>query len=382
MDFNLSPESKMMVKAAKDFCEKEIDPIIDEIIEKDDYPDDLLLSFAKARMLGLNIPKEYGGVGTTNLNTILITEELGKTGSVCAYPMLMNNSSAETIDYWGSEDVKKEFLPPLCDGSAYASTAFTEPGTGSDPRALTTTAVPDNGDFIVNGTKRYITGGNKKGYGVFYFKDEALKGEKGDVTAFIVDKSSEGYTSSAPWNLMGLEGMNCVDVFLNDVRVPGSSILGERGNGFKILLRWIAGERIQQAAYMVGLGQAALDESVKYLGERIVGGKPMGFMQGFQWMLAEMKGRVEACRYLTYRAACLQDEGNAIDIDSSELKVFVIPAIQEVARMALQIHGSYGYSKEYKVERLFRYAAHAGVVASSSEINKTIAGSALLKSRR
>jgi alkylation response protein AidB-like acyl-CoA dehydrogenase len=382
MDFNLSPESKMMVKAAKDFCEREISPIMDEIIEKDDYPDALLLSFAKARMLGLNIPKEYGGVGTTNLNTILITEELGKTGSVCSYPMLMNNSTAETIYYWGSEDVRKAFLPMLCDGNFYASTAFTEPGTGSDPRALTATAVPDGEAFIVNGTKRYITGGNKKGYGVFYLKDEALKGEKGDVTAFIIDKSSEGYTASAPWNLMGLEGMNCVDVFLNDVRVPGGSILGERGNGFKILLRWIAGERIQQAAYMVGLGQAALDESVKYLGERIVGGKPMGFMQGFQWMLAEMKGRVEACRYLTYRAACLQDEGNPIDVVSSELKVFVTPNIQDVTRMALQIHGSYGYSKEYKVERLFRYAAHAGVVASSSEINKTIAGSALLKSRR
>ncbi|MBW1779480.1 MAG: acyl-CoA dehydrogenase family protein [Deltaproteobacteria bacterium] len=382
MDFNLSPESKMIVKAAKDFCEKEIAPIMDQIIEKDNYPDDLLMKFAKARMLGLVIPKEYGGVGTTNLNIILITEELGKTGSVCAYPMLMNNSASETIYYWGSEAVRKAFLPPLCDGSAYASTAFTEPGTGSDPRALTTTAVPDGDDFIINGTKRYITSGNKMGYGVFYLKDEGLKGEKGDVTAFIVDKSSEGYTTSAPWNFMGLEGMNCVDVFLNDVKVPGSHILGERGNGFKILLRWIAGERIQQAAYMVGIGQAALDESVKYLGERVVGGKPMGFMQGFQWMLAEMKSRVEASRYLTYRAACLQDDENPIDVVSSELKVFVTPTIQDVTRMALQIHGSYGYSKEYKVERLFRYAAHAGVVASSSEINKTIAGSALLRGRK
>ena len=382
MDFNLSPESKMMVKAAKDFCEKEISPIIDSIIENNDYPDDLITKFANARMLGLVVPKEYGGVGTTNLNIILITEELGKTGSVCAYPMLMNNSTAETIDYWGSEDVKKKFLPPLCDGSAYACTAFTEPGTGSDPRALTTTAVPDGDDFIINGTKRYITGGNKKGYGVFYVKDEILKGEKGDVTAFVVDKSSEGYSSSAPWSLMGLEGMNCVDVFFKDVRVPGSSILGERGNGFPILLRWIAGERIQQAAYMVGLGQAALDESVKYVKERIVGGKPMGFMQGFQWMLSEMKGRIDACRYLTYRAACLQDDGKQIAIDSSELKIFVTTTIQEITRMAMQIHGSYGYSKEYKVERLFRYAAHAGVVATSTELNKTIAGSALLKSKR
>ena len=149
MDFNLSPESKMIVKAAQDFCEKEVLPIIDSMIEKDDYPDDLLTRFAKARMLGLVVPKEYGGVGTTNLNIILIAEELGKTGSVCAYPMLMNNSTAETILHWGSEDVKKRFLPPLCDGSAYASTAFTEPATGSDPTALTTTAVPDGDDFIV-----------------------------------------------------------------------------------------------------------------------------------------------------------------------------------------------------------------------------------------
>lgn len=379
MDFKLSPESKMMVKAAKEFAEKEIEPIMDVIIEKNDYPDNLLSKFAKARMLGLVIPKEYGGVGTTNLNIILITEELGKTGSVCAYPMLMNNSTAETICFWGSEDVKQEFLPKLCDGSAYASTAFTEPGTGSDPKALTTVAAPVGGEFILNGTKRYITGGNKKGYGVFYVKDEALSGERGNVTAFIVDKSSEGYSSSAPWNLMGLEGMNCVDVFLNDVKVPGKNILGERGNGFRILLRWIAGERIQQAAYMVGLGQAALDESAKYLSDRIVGGKPMGVMQGFQWMLAEMKGRVDACRYLTYHAACRQDEGKDITVDSAELKVFVTTSIQEVTRMGLQIHGSYGYSKEYKVERLFRYAAHAGVVASSTELNKTIAGSALLK---
>jgi len=351
----------------------------EEIIQKNDYPFDLLEKFAKARMLGVAVPKEYGGVGSTHLNIILISEELGKTGTVCAYPMLMNNSTAETIDHWGSEDVKKRFLPPLCDGSAYASTAFTEPATGSDPTALTTTAVPDGDDFIVNGTKRYITSGNKKGYGVFYLKDEEVKDQKGNVTAFIIDKSSEGYTTSAPWEFMGLEGMNCVDVFFKDVKVPKANILGDRGNGFRILLRWIAGERIEQSGYMVGLGQAALDESIKYSKERLVRGKPMGYMQGIQWMLAEMKTKVDASRLMTYRAASLQDEGVHIDTLSSELKIFAVPTIQEVTRLALQIHGSYGYSKEYKVERLFRYAAHAGVVASSSEINKTIAGGALLR---
>lgn len=379
MDFNLSAESKMIVKAASDFREKEILPIIDSVIENKNYPDNLLEKYAKARMLGLAVPREYGGVGTTNLNIILIAEELGKTGSCCAWPMLMNNSTAETIFHWGSEDIRRRFVPPLCDGSAYASTAFTEPATGSDPTALTTTALSDGEEFIVNGAKRYITGGNKKGYGVFYVKDGDLTEKTGNVTALIVDKSSDGYSASAPWEFMGLEGMNCVDVFFKDVRVPKANILGERGDGFRILLRWIACERIEQAAYMVGVGQGALDAAIKYAKERLVRGKPLGFMQGIQWMLADMKCRLDACRYMTYRGACLQDEGKPIEVVSSELKVLVVPTIQEITRQSLQIHGSYGYSKEYPVERLFRAAAHAGVVVSSSELNKTIAGTSLLR---
>ena len=379
MDFDLAPESKMIVKAASDFHEKEIVPIIDSVIENNDYPEDFLKKYAEARMLGLAVPKEYTGVGTTNLNIILIAEELAKTGTCCAYPMLMNNSTAETIYHWGSEDVRRRFLPPLCDGSAYATTAFTEPATGSDPTALTTTAVSDGDDFIVNGTKRFVTAGNKKGYGVFYVKDADLADQKGDVTALIVDKSSEGYTTSKPWEFLGLEGMNCVDAFFKDVRVPKANILGDRGNGFRVLLRWIACERIEQAAYMVGIGQGALNEAVKYSKERLVRGKPMAFMQGIQWMLGDMKSRLEACRYMTYRAACLQDQGKDIETVSSELKIFVVPTIQEITRMSLQIHGSYGYCKDYLVERLFRVAAHAGVVVSSSELNKTIAGASLLR---
>jgi alkylation response protein AidB-like acyl-CoA dehydrogenase len=355
MDYKLDPVNEMIVKAAQDFCEREVMPIAEQIIENKDYPPELLEKLAKARMLGVTVPKEYGGVGSTNLNIVLIAEELGKTGTVCAWPMLMNNSTAETIYHWGSEEVRKNFVPSLCDGSAVASMAFTEPATGSDPAALTTTAVTDGDHFIVNGSKRFITGGNKKGYGLFYVKDEELKDQKGSVTALIVDKTSEGYSASEPWELMGLEGMNVVDVFLKDVRVPQSSVLGERGNGFRILLRWIAGERIQQAAYMVGLGQAALDESIKYSKERLVRGKPMGFMQGIQWMLADMKSKIDACRLLTHRAACMQDEGESVEVLSSELKIFVVPTIQEVTRLALQIHGSYGYSKEYKVERHCMY---------------------------
>jgi len=375
MDFTLSGESKMMVKAARDFAEQEIEPIMAKVEEEDALPDDILQKFAKARMLGMMIPKEYGGIESSALNIILILEELAKTGSAAAFLVAFCNSIAETIYQWGSEDIRKRFVPPLCDGSLCPAMAFTEPGTGSDPTAITTTAKPDGNYYVLNGTKRFISHGSKKGYGVFYAKDETEK-----VTAFIIDKSSEGYTWSKPWALMGLAGQDLVDVFLKDVKVPKENILGEKGKGFHILLRWIAGERVQQMAFMVGMGQACLDESLKYAKERMVRGRPMTAMQGFQWMLADMHASIEASRWWTYRVASKQDEGGDIQVDSAALKLFVVPAIQEVTRKALQIHGSYGYCKDYKIERLYRAIAHAGITASSTEIQKTLVGSALARS--
>ena len=376
MDFTLSGESKMMIKAAREFTEREIEPIIPKIEEDDELPDDLLEKFAKARMLGMMVPPEYGGIGSSALNVILIAEELAKSASAAPFMMAMNNSVAETIYHWGSEEVRKRFIPFLCDGSCYATMAFTEPGTGSDPTAVTTAATPDGDFYVLNGTKRFITVGHKKGYGIFYAKDET-----GRITAFVVDKSSEGYTWSKPWALMGLAGQGLVDVFLKDVRVPADNILGEKGKGFHILLRWIAGERIQQMAFMVGMGQACLDESLRFAKERMVRARPMTAMQGFQWMLAEMHASIEACRWWTYRVACKQDEGGDFRVDSAALKLFVVPAIQEVARKALQIHGSYGYCKDYKIERLYRTIAHGGITASSTELQKTIVGSALARSK-
>ncbi len=375
MDFALSGESKMMVKAARDFAKREIEPIIPKIEEEDALPDDILQKFAKARMLGMMIPKEYGGVGSTAFNVILVLEELAKTVSAAAFLMAFCNSVAETIYHWGSEDLQKRFIPPLCDGSAYPAMAFTEPGTGSDPAAITTTAIPDGDYYVLNGTKRFISHGHRKGFGIFYAKDET-----GRITAFVIDKSSEGYTWSKPWALMSFAGQGLVDIFLKDVKVPKENILGEKGKGFHTLLRWIAGERIQQMAFMVGMGQECLDQSLKFAKERIVRGRPMTAMQGFQWMLAEMHASIEACRWWTYRLACKQDEGGDIQVDSAGLKLFVVPTIQEVARKALQMHGSYGYCKDYKIERLYRTIAHAGVTAGSTEIQKTLVGSALARS--
>jgi len=180
---------------------------------------------------------------------------------------------------------------------------------------------------------------------------------------------------------MGLAGQGLVDVFLKDVKVPKDDILGEKGKGFHILLRWIAGERVQQMAFMVGMGQECLDESLKFAKQRMVRGRPLTAMQGFQWMLAEMLASIEASRWWTYRVAGKQDGGEDIQVDSATLKLFVVPAMQEVARKGLQIHGSYGYCRDYKIERLYRTIAHAGVTAGSTEIQKTLVGSALARSK-
>ncbi len=376
MDFKLSDKEKRIVDKAREFIKSEIESLTHKIERSDDYPSNLMQKMANAGFLGISIPKKYGGQGYTNLIAILIAEELGKASNVCAWPVFMNNSVAESLYYWGPEHIREKFIPSLCDGTAIGCLGFTEPETGSDPRMIKTIARQDRDYYILNGIKRFVTNGNKAGHGLFFAKDET-----GKITAFVLEKLGPGYKCTKPWQFMGLEGMNCVDVVLRDVKVPKENIVGKKGEGFRLLLRWISTERIQQAGYMVGIGQAAIEESLKFMKRRKAAGRPLSNMQGFQWMIAEMKAKVDACRFMTYRAACAMDEGTPFQTISAELKIFVVPTIQEVTRMALQIHGSYGYTKGFKIERLFRYAAHAGVTASSTEINKTIVGTSLLREK-
>ncbi len=376
MDFRIPEKEKKILERAKEFIKKEIEPLTEVIEKENDYPDDLMKRFSEAGFLGMTIPEKYGGRGYSNLTSILIAEELGKVANVCAWPVFMNNSVAEALYFWGSEHIKEKYIPPLCDGTAIGCLGFTEPATGSDPRMIKTRAIPDGDFYVIKGVKRFVTNGNKPGHGLFFAKDET-----GRITAFVIEKLVPGYKCTRPWKFMGLEGMNCVDVILKDVRVPKENIVGKKGDGFRILLHWISIERIQQAGYMVGIGQAAVDECIRFMKRRKVAGKTLSHMQGFQWMIAEMKAKLEACRLMTYRAACAMDEGIPFQAISAEVKIFVVPTIQEITRMALQIHGSYGYTKGFKVERLYRFAAHAGVTASSLEVNKTIVANSILREK-
>lgn len=373
MNFNLTPENMMIKKAAAEFNERTIEPIAAQMDQECKAPPEILKKLARAGLLGFTIPRKYGGSEAGHINLVLAIEELGCSGSVIAFFVSINNSVGENMYRFGSENIREKYLRPLCEGDAYASVVFTEPSTGSDPKAILTTAIPEKDYYVLNGAKRFITGGARKGYAVVYAKDET-----GQLSAFVVDKESHGYTASEPWQMMGLGGQGVVDVYLKNVKVPKENLLGKKGEGFRVLQSWSAGNKLEQCGWLLGIGQSAINESVKYAKERVVRKKPLGSMQSAQWLLSEMQARVEAARWLTYRTAFLYEQGASITEQAATLKLFVAPAIQQTVGMGLQIHGSYGYCKGFKIERLYRAAASVGVMGSSIEVQRSITAHSLM----
>lgn len=375
MDFNLREDQLKLQETAKRFTEKEIEPIAEQIDQEGRLPDDLIIKMGRMGFLGMVIPKQYGGGETEHLNVILTCEAMAYSGTGAWWLTAFNNSIPESIAHFGSEEIKRKFLQPLCEGSAYGSIQFTEEGTGSDPTSLLTRAVPHGRFYIVNGMKRFSTFGERDGYAVLYAKDENDR-----CTAFVIKKNGKGYQVAERWRLMGGGGMEAVDIYFNGMEIPEENLLGEKGRGFDILLHWIATEKIEQCSACVGMAQAALDEAVKYAKLRRVKEKTMSGMQSIQWMLAEMYSRIEAARWLTYRVAFLQGQGEKNWMtESATAKLFVMPATLEVVEIARRIHGAYGYCKEFKIERIYRAISGATAIATGLEINRSIVGGWLVK---
>jgi alkylation response protein AidB-like acyl-CoA dehydrogenase len=375
MDFNLTEEQLMIQKMAKDFATNEIEPRALEIDQTGRVPDDMIGKMGKVGLLGMTVPQKYGGTEAGVLACILALEQLSYPGTGAWWICGFNNSIPEAIAHFGSEEIKKKYLPPLCDGRAYASIQFTEPNTGSDPRLLVTTAMPEGDYYLINGVKRFSTFGARDGYATHYAKDET-----GKCTCFVIQKNVPGYKAEKIWELMGGGGIESADVYFENVKVPKENIVGQKGDGFTVLLHWIANEKLEQCAVNTGLSQAALDEAVKYAKERQLRDRPMSALQGIQWELAEMYIKIEAMRWLTYRTAFLTDQGAPAWInEAAAAKLFCIPASLDVVRQAVMLHGGYGYSKEFKVERLYRAAIGSSVIATSLEINKSIVGASLVR---
>ena len=373
MNFNLTEEELMLQIMVKDFNEREIEPIAKWIDREEKLPDDLIAKISRIRLFGMAIPRKYGGNEANNLNCILAIEQLAYSGTGVWWLVAFNNSIPATIYRYGTEELKGKYIRPLIDGSLYSSIQFTEEETGADPKMLKTTAIPGGEDYVINGMKRFSTFGARPGYAILWAKDEA-----GACTAFVIQKNVDGYTATKQWSLMGGGGIEAVDVYFENVRVPKGNLLGEKGKGFDILLWWIAAEKIEQCAACVGIAQAALDESVKYSRSRTIKRGSISREQGFRWLLAEMYSRIEAARWLTYRTVFLQDQGyQNWQTEAAVCKLFVVPTTTDVVEQGKRIHGTHGYIREFKIERLYRSILGASAIATSLEINRSIVGASI-----
>jgi alkylation response protein AidB-like acyl-CoA dehydrogenase len=375
MDFILSEKQKMLRSLVNDFTRKEVEPRWQEMELKRRVPDDLLKKLAALELFGMTVPAEYHGTEAGGFAHLLAIEQLAYSGTPAWWPVAFNNSLPETICKFGTPEQKKRFVSQMFDGSKCFSIQFTEPDTGSDSRALKTTARPDGDCYIINGQKRFSTFGARNGTTIVWTKDE-----EGGCTAFLVDKNCQGYTAPKIWDLMGTGGIEAADVEYKDVRVHKDQMFHKKGKGFEALLYWIAIEKVEGCMVATALAQAALDEAVKYAKNRIVSSKPMSDMQGIRFELADLHARIEACRWMTYRTAMLHEADDpSFQTEAAACKLFVQPVVTEIIASALRLHGAYGYTTDFKIERLYRAQPGNVVISVSLEINKAIVGASLVK---
>jgi alkylation response protein AidB-like acyl-CoA dehydrogenase len=324
-------------------------------------------------LFGMPFAKEYDGTGEGYLAAVLVLEELARASGAVAMLVGINYLTGIPIDLYGSDTQKKEFLSRLCRGEAIGSFAFTEAATGSDPQAITTRAAPEGEDYILNGTKRFITAADLDGIIVMSAHDGK------NISTFIGEKNVPGYSVPQTWDKLGMRGIKLVDVALDNYRLPAANMLGASGTGFDLLLDTIALGKLDTCAIILGCAQAALDDAVKYAKGRIARGKPISSIQSVQSLLAETAAQVTAARWLTYRLAYLADRGRNIRSESALTKLFVTEAAVTAVNKAYKVHGAYAYVSDYRIERLLRDIYLGEIVEGSNEVQKTIIAHSLLK---
>ena len=377
MDFRLTKEQELIQKTARDFAEKKIAPLIFQIDQEDRVPPEIFQEIADLELAGIHAPEEYGGGGADYISYSLAVEQISRFSSGVAMLITSNNLAANCLKLFGTVEQKEKWLTDCARFKKYSSFAFTEPGTGTDPKMITTTAVRDGDDYIINGTKRFITGAGLPGPVIIFANDD----ETGYPTGFIVDKFCPGYSISEPWDKIGMRGGHTYDIYLKDVRVPAGNLLGEKGKGYLILLQNIAFGKLSISSVALGRAQAALEESIKYAKEKTQRNRPIAEFPTMQTRLATMAAKVEAARWLTYRLAFLAQtmtDRFKLAQEAAMTRQYVTEASMDVVRHAMQVHGSYGVMKGYKVEILYRDAIIGEILEGVEDVQKTIVGKGLI----
>ncbi|HRZ65966.1 MAG TPA: acyl-CoA dehydrogenase [Spirochaetia bacterium] len=379
MDFQIDKEHRLLSQLFRDFAQNEVKPLAKEVDEEERFPAETLSKMARYGFMGIPFPKEYGGSGGDNLAYVMAVEELSKvcgtTGvilsahsSLCAAPIYEN----------GTEEQKRKYLVPLASGQKLGAFGLTEPNAGTDAAGQQTVAEDKGGYYLLNGSKLFITNaGPAEVYVVMAMTDKS-KGTKG-ISAFILEKGMKGFSIGKKEEKMGIRGSSTCELIFENVEVPAENLLGKLGGGFGLAMRTLDGGRIGIAAQALGIAQGAIDETVAYVKERRQFGKPLSAFQNTQFQLADMQTRVDAARMLVYRAAASKDAKLPYNVEAAMAKLFASETAMEVTTKAVQLHGGYGYTREYPVERMMRDAKITEIYEGTSEVQRMVVSAAMLK---
>lgn len=379
MDFQLSEEHIAVRDAARDFAQNVLKAGVIERDEKQQFPKDEIKQLAELGFLGMMVDPKYGGGGMDTISYVLAMEEISKVDASSSVVMSVNNSLVcWGIEKYGTEEQKQKYLVPLAKGEKIGAFCLSEPEAGSDATSQRTTAI-DKGDYyLLNGTKNWITNGGTASYYIVIAQTDADKGHRG-INAFIVDKEWEGFTVGAKENKMGIRASDTHTLMFSDVKVPKENRIGEDGFGFSFAMKVLSGGRIGIAAQALGIASGAMELAIAYSKEREAFGKPIHQHQAIAFKLADMATNVEGARLLCLKAAWMKDQGLNFDKESAMAKVFASKTAMDVATEAVQVHGGYGFVKEYHVERLMRDAKITQIYEGTTEVQKIVISRSVLK---
>jgi butyryl-CoA dehydrogenase len=382
MSFALTDEQIMIQTMAREFSRKVVAPTASERDETKEFPAENIKKMGELGLMGMMVPFEYEGSGADTVSYVLALSEIAYSCASTAVIMSVHNSIVcESIYRLGTEMQKEKFLKPLSRGDIIGAFAMTEPHAGSDPVRQSTTAARKGDAYIINGTKRFITSGKNAGLVIVTAITDETQRHQG-ISAFIVEKDTPGLIVGNEEDKMGLRASDTTDLIFNDCIVPAENRLGNEGDGFKIAMKALDGGRIGIAAQSVGVAQAAFDAAVKYAKKREQFGQPISKFQGLRWMIADMATEIEAARQLMLSAAAMKDRDEKIISQASMAKLFASEMVNRVTAKALQIHGGYGFIKDYPVERFYRDARVFTIYEGTSEIQRVVISNHILKDKR
>ncbi len=379
MRFELTDQQKMVEETARDFAKNEVAPRAKEIDEKKEFPVDLIKKLAELGFMGMMVPVEYGGAGMDTVSYVLALENISAACASTGVIMSVNNSLVcGPIEKFGTEEQKKKYLTPLARGEKLGCFCLSEPEAGSDAASQKTRAVKKDGGYILNGVKNFITNGIEADVAIVFAMTEPEKRHRG-ITAFIVETDWKGFTIVKEEEKLGIRGSSTAQIAIEDLFVPEENVLGNPGEGFKVAMNTLDGGRIGIASQALGIARAAFEEALEFVNERRAFGQRVVDFQGIQWTIADMSLRLEASRLLTLKAAWYKDQGRRYTLEAAMAKLHASETAMWLTTKALQLHGGYGYVKDYNVERHFRDAKITEIYEGTSEIQRLVIARETLK---